>query len=118
LFVCFVGGGVSLQSVLCWFILGVMARGTPHDTWCSPVSLLDVSQAGLEPVSGSAAVLLFSQCNMVWRNFPWAGVQGVEVLIVLAALFPPSVAPALQQCFRVTELILYASAPQLPSWIS
>jgi hypothetical protein len=44
---------------LCWFILGV-AGGILHDAWCSPVGLLNVSQAGLEPASGGAAALLFS----------------------------------------------------------
>jgi hypothetical protein len=34
--------------------------------------LLNVSQAGLEPVSGSMAALLFSQGNVAWRSFPWA----------------------------------------------
>jgi hypothetical protein len=29
-------GGVSLPKWLCWFIPGV-ARGIPHDAWCSPV---------------------------------------------------------------------------------
>jgi hypothetical protein len=60
---------------LCWFILGV-AGGILHDAWCSPVGLLNVSQAGLEPASGGTAALLFSQCNMVWRNFPWANGSG------------------------------------------
>jgi hypothetical protein len=43
---------------------------------CSPVVLLDVSQAGLELVSGGALALLFSQCNVVRRNFVWAGGSG------------------------------------------
>jgi hypothetical protein len=43
---------------------------------CSPVGLLDISQAGLEPVSGGAGALLFSQSNVAWRGFVWAGVSG------------------------------------------
>jgi hypothetical protein len=39
------------------------------------------------------------------------GVQGVEVLILLGALFPPSVAPVSQQGFGVMELMLSGSAP-------
>jgi hypothetical protein len=39
------------------------------------------------------------------------GVQGVKVLILLGALFPPSVAPASQQGFGVKELMLSGSAP-------
>jgi hypothetical protein len=43
---------------------------------CSLVGLPNVSQAGLEPVSGSAGALLFSQCNVVWRSFVWPGTSG------------------------------------------
>jgi hypothetical protein len=39
------------------------------------------------------------QCNMAWRTFYGLGLQGVKVLILLVALFPPSVAPASQQGF-------------------
>jgi hypothetical protein len=39
------------------------------------------------------------------------GVQCVEVLILLGALFLPSVALGSQQDFRFTELTLSASAP-------
>jgi hypothetical protein len=39
------------------------------------------------------------------------GVQGVEVLIPLGALFLPSVAPASQQDSGVMELTLSGSAP-------
>jgi hypothetical protein len=51
-------------------------RGIPHDTWCSPVGLPNVSQAVLEPVSGGVGALLFSQCNMAWRSFPRASRSG------------------------------------------
>jgi hypothetical protein len=43
---------VSLPRVLCWFIPGT-AGGIPRDTWCSPVGLPNVYQAGLEPASGN-----------------------------------------------------------------
>jgi hypothetical protein len=46
------------------------------DAWCLPVGLPNVSQAGLEPASGSMVALLFSQCNVAWRNFVWAGGSG------------------------------------------
>jgi hypothetical protein len=99
LFVClFAGQGVSLSRGLCWFISGV-AVGIPRDAWGSTVGLPGVSQAGLEPVSGSTGVLLFSLCNVARRSFVWAGVWGVEVLILLGALFLPSVAPVSQQDF-------------------
>jgi hypothetical protein len=44
----------------------------------------------------------------MWHGeaFYGLGVQGVEVLILLGALFPLSVAPASQQGLRVTELTL------------
>jgi hypothetical protein len=45
---------------------------------CSLVSLRNISQAGLELVSGGAGALLFSQCNMVWRSFLWTGVLGCQ----------------------------------------
>jgi hypothetical protein len=38
-------------------------------------------------------------------------------LILLGALFPPSVAPVSQQYFWFTELKLSSSAPKSPSWI-
>jgi hypothetical protein len=47
----FVCGVVSLPRGLCWFISGV-GGGILYNTWCSPVGLLNVSQAGLEQVSG------------------------------------------------------------------
>jgi hypothetical protein len=55
-----------------WFIPGVVV-GMLCYTWSSPVGLPNVSQAGLELVSGGTASLLFSQCNMAWRSFVWAG---------------------------------------------
>jgi hypothetical protein len=39
----------------------------------SPVSLLDISQAGLEPASGGMGALLFSQFNVAWSSFVPAG---------------------------------------------
>jgi hypothetical protein len=71
----FCGVGVSLPSGLCWFIPGVTG-GIPCGAWCSPVGLWNVSQAGLESVSGSAGALLFSQCNMAWRIFLQANSSG------------------------------------------
>jgi hypothetical protein len=46
-----------------------VAGGIPCETWCSPVGLLNVSQAGLELASGDEGALLFSQFNVVWRSF-------------------------------------------------
>jgi hypothetical protein len=39
------------------------------------------------------------------------GVQGVEVLIQVGVLFPPSLSPMSQRGFGVTELTLSASVP-------
>jgi hypothetical protein len=49
----------------------------------------------------------------MWHGeaFYGLGVQGVEVLILLGALFPPRVAPAFQQGFGVTDLVLSGSVP-------
>jgi hypothetical protein len=43
--------------------------------------------------------------------FHGLGVQGVKILILTGALFPPNVVPASQQDFGVTELTLSASVP-------
>jgi hypothetical protein len=80
--------------------------------------LLNVSQAGLALLSGGAGALLFSQCNVACDAFHRLRVQGVEVPILLSALFPPSAVPASQPDSRVTELMLPAPAPRLPSLIS
>jgi hypothetical protein len=46
-----------------------------------------------------------------WEVFLWVGVQGIKVLILLAALFLQIVAPASQWGFGVLELTLSASVP-------
>jgi hypothetical protein len=66
---------------------------------CSPVGLLDVSQAGLELASGGVGALLFSQCNMHGEDLYVLGAQCVKSLTLFGALFLPSVAPACQQNF-------------------
>jgi hypothetical protein len=57
------------------------------------------------------AALKFSQCNMLWGSFPQARVQSVKDLILVGALFLPSVAPESQEAFGVTELRLSAAVP-------
>jgi hypothetical protein len=52
------------------------------------------------------------------KLFYGLGVQGVKVLILLSALFMPSVAPASLQGFGATELTLSDSAPSWPSSLS
>jgi hypothetical protein len=39
--------------------------------------LLNVSQAGLE-LAVAVAALLFSQCNVAWRRYPWARSSGCQ----------------------------------------
>jgi hypothetical protein len=48
---------------------------------------------------------------VAWRTFHRLGVQGVKVLILFAVLFLPSVPPASQWGFEVTELTLFVSVP-------
>jgi hypothetical protein len=63
----------SLSEV--WLVL----RFWRSDLWSTShhaVGLLDLSQACLELVSGGIGALLFSQANMVWRSFVWAGGSG------------------------------------------
>jgi hypothetical protein len=73
--------------------------------------LLNVSQAGLEVASGSAAAICFLSVMWCGEVFYRLGVWSVEVLILFGALFLPSVAPVFQQDFVVTELTLSCSAP-------
>jgi hypothetical protein len=51
--------------------------------------------------------------RVMWHGeaFHGLGVQSVEILILLGALFLPSVTPASQQYFWFVELILSASLP-------
>jgi hypothetical protein len=72
----FAGGSLSAQGPMLVYSRGVW--GKPHDAWCSPVGLPNVSQAGLEPMSSSVAAHLFSQCNVVWRSFPQARGLGCQ----------------------------------------
>jgi hypothetical protein len=76
---------------------------------CSPVGLLDVSQAGLEPAPGSMGALLFSQCDMAWGTFVWPGGWGCRVFYSSLFFFLPSVALVSQKKFWFTELTLSAS---------
>jgi hypothetical protein len=43
-----------------------------------PDLLVCISQAGLELASSGAEVLLFSQCNVMWRSFVQAGGLGCQ----------------------------------------
>jgi hypothetical protein len=63
----------------------------PRGDWCSSVGLLNVSQAGLKPVCQPSCFLSVTWCGEAFHGL---GVQGVEVLILLAALLKPRVAPA------------------------
>jgi hypothetical protein len=92
----FAGWGVSLPMGLCWFFPGV-GGGIPHNARCSPVWYAECI-----PSRFGAAIWQWWQCScflsVMWcgEAFHRLGVQGVEVLILLGALFPPSVAPASQ----------------------
>jgi hypothetical protein len=72
--------GVRGQSAqrLCWFILGV-AEGKPRDAWYSPVGMPNVSQAGLESVSGVQVSSSFLSVTWHGETFHGLGVQGVKV---------------------------------------
>jgi hypothetical protein len=61
-------------------------------------------------VQQSSCFLSVTWCGEAFHGL---GVQDVEVLILLAVLFLPSVSPASQRGFGVTELMLSASA-----WLS
>jgi hypothetical protein len=95
-----------------------MAWRIPLDAWCSLIFSVKCLPDSLEPwVASAAAVaaLKFSQCNILWEAFHRLGVQGVEGLILVGVLFPPSVGPASQGGFGVMELTQSASVPWSPS---
>jgi hypothetical protein len=58
----------------------VYPRDTCGNTACHLLAhlLVCISQAGLEPASGSVAPLLFSQCNVAWRSFVQARGLGCQ----------------------------------------
>jgi hypothetical protein len=60
----------------------------------------------LEPVAAAEAVaaLKFSQCNVLWEAFHGLGVQSVEGLILVGALFLPSVAPEFREILESQSL--------------
>jgi hypothetical protein len=70
----FLQGGQSAQGAMLVCPRG--AWGILHDAWYSSVCLLNVSQVGLESLSGGVAALLFSQCNVAWSSFPQARCSG------------------------------------------
>jgi hypothetical protein len=106
----FLQGGQSAQG-LRWFIPG-LAGGIPCDSWHSPVWSTEClpSRFG-DGVWWQEQPSNFLSITWYGKTFYRLGVQGVEVLILLGALSVPSVAPASQQSFWFTELILSASAP-------
>jgi hypothetical protein len=101
------GGSQSVQGALL-----VYPRGGCGSTACCLFSypLVCISQAGLELVSGGTGVLLFSQCNVAWKSFVWAGDSSCQSFVILHGFFLPSVAPVSQQDFWFTELKLSASS--------
>jgi hypothetical protein len=82
---------------------------------CSPVGLPDVSQAGLELVPGSA--LLLSQCKVAWRSFVWAGGSCCWCFDSSWCFISAKCGFSISAKFWFMELILSASALQLPYWI-
>jgi hypothetical protein len=66
---------------------------------CSPVGLLDISQAGLELASGDVGALLFSQCNVARRSFVRTGSSGCRSPESSCAFFCQVLAPVCQQGF-------------------
>jgi hypothetical protein len=76
--------------------------------------LSNVLQTGLEPVVASVVAWQLSSflCVMCCGDaFHGLGVHSVEDLILVGALFLPSVAPVCQRGFGVMEFRLCASVP-------
>jgi hypothetical protein len=72
--------------------------------------LSDISQAGLSWHLAVVGALLFSQCNLVWRNFPQASDLGCQSFDSPCCFISIKLAPLSKQGFGVTELMLSASA--------
>jgi hypothetical protein len=93
----FLHGRVGLSRGLCWFIPGV-AMGIPCDA-----SLLTCWSASPKQIWSWLLVAWEPSyfLSVTWHGeaFYRLGVQGVEVLILLGALFLPSMAVASQQNF-------------------
>jgi hypothetical protein len=82
------------------------------------LGLLNVSQAGLESVWQQQWQWQWQWQPTCFLSGMWCGeaflrlwVQGVEVLILVGALFPSSVAPASQQGFGIIQFTVSASTP-------
>jgi hypothetical protein len=75
LFFFFQGRGQSSQGAML-----IYPRGSCGNAACCLFAhlLFCISQADLEPVSGSAGALLLSQCNVAWRSFVQAGGSGCQ----------------------------------------
>jgi hypothetical protein len=101
------GGSQSVQGAML-----VYHRGGCGNTVCCLFAhlLACISQAGLELASGSIGALLFSQCNVAWRSFVWAGGSECRSFDSFWCFFLPNVALASQQDFWFMELTLSASA--------
>jgi hypothetical protein len=83
---------------------------------CLLIGLLVVCQAGLGPASGGAEALLFSQCNVAWRSFVWAGGSGCQSFDSSGFFFSAKMLQRLRKIFDLWSsrcLLLYS-----PSWIS
>jgi hypothetical protein len=107
----FCWGGVSLPRV---GMLVYPRGGWGSTMWCLALTCL-VCQISPKQVWSWCLIAWKPSCflSVTWHGeaFYGLGAQGVEVLILLGALFLPSVAPVSQQGFCFTELTLSASAP-------
>jgi hypothetical protein len=88
-------GRVSLSRGLCCFIPGV-AVGILCEAYLLTCWFAGCLPNRLEPASSCIRALLFSQCNVAWRNFVQAGSSGCWCLDSSWCFFLPSVAPASQ----------------------
>jgi hypothetical protein len=87
-------GGVFFFFLQCWGQsvqepMLVSPRGGCGNTACHLFAhlVVGVSQAGLEPSSGSTGALLFSQCNVAWRSFVPAGGSGRQEFCFFLVVF-------------------------------
>jgi hypothetical protein len=87
LFIQFFSG---VGSVCPWGCAGLSRGGWGNSMWHMALTCLEpVVAAGVKVVTAAVVVAThkFSQCNVVWRSFPWARGPGVKVLLSLVLYF-------------------------------
>jgi hypothetical protein len=94
----------SPPAVLLWSLVFTVLDYWGLVSWPHPFFWGKVSDTSASPLLSACydgLLIIFQFLSVVWYGeaFYGLGVQGVKVLLLLGALFPPSVAPASQEDF-------------------